>query len=517
VNKILYDLHQDGYILIFPSNVASSIPGIHYSSTHWAPKAGKPQGRQLGDPSNVLDGSALNSDVVKTLVNEKWGEIHHPTLDDLVLMISRLSDQYGKANIVLWKMDLKGAFNLLFIRPEDVRLMAFQLTNNLTMFYMTGMFGWTGTPAAFQVVTRVITSALSRALRGAALMYVDDLMGVCHVADLEQDMRLARGICESLLGPEAIATKKTESGRQIEWIGWLFDLDLWTVSMSTRNFLKTLYGFFTVNVDEKVGVRTIEKLASWASRYSNICRCLKPFSGDLHAEKKGIRNRSILKFLQHSTKLTICLWRVFLCLIELSGSTYRRSLDTFVVQPIECIIEYDASLSGFGVIASHYETKSVWAVSCSVFPFILGTDSSYQNTAEFIAVVAGVALLVRRGFHNKSIHLKGDNVSSLRWGKDERFKPGRSRRAVVVYMTICLRYEINVETIEHVEGTKNVLCDAMSRGQSAASLGFHSLQVTHFHEDAALWSILKLCEPVSEICDDDDNQFMKFWGILERQ
>jgi len=80
----------------------------------------------------------------------------------------------------------------------------------------------------------------------------------------------------------------------------------------------------------------------------------------------------------------------------------------------------------FGVISSHIEANSVWAKSSSVFPFILETDSSYQNTAEFIAVVAGVALLVRRGFCNKSLHMKGDNVSSLRWGKDERFKPVRS-------------------------------------------------------------------------------------------
>lgn len=516
VNKILFDLHQEGHVLIVPTEVANTIPGIHYSSTHWAPKAGKPQGRQLGDPSNVLEGSALNSDSVRAMVTAKWGEIHHPTLDDLVLMILRISDRHGKENVVMWKMDLKGAFNLLFIRPEDVKLMAFQLTDDLTMFYMTGMFGWTGTPAAFQVVTRVITCALGRMLRGAALMYVDDIMGVCQLSDLTQDMDLARGVCESLLGPNAIASKKTESGRQIEWIGWLFDLELWTVSMSTRNFLKTLHGFYTVDVSQKVSMKTIEKLASWASRYASICRCLKPFTGDLHAEKKGLRNRNITKFLLHPTRLTICLWRAFLCLMELSGSIYRRSLDTFVIRPAEYAIEYDASLSGFGVIVYRNMAGSAWKVTRGDFPFLLGSDSSYQNTAEFIAVVVGVALLVRKGFYNGSIRLKGDNVSSLRWGKDEKFKPGRSRRAVMVYMAICLRYGINVETIEHVEGVNNTICDAMSRGQSAESVGFHSHQVVQFDEDIVLLKIIKLCEPATEKCDDDDNQFMEFWGDTQK-
>ena len=53
-------------------------------------------------------------------------------------------------------MDLKGAYMLLSFRPEDVGLFAMMLTDNIVYFQIAGIFGWAGTPAAFQVVKRAI-------------------------------------------------------------------------------------------------------------------------------------------------------------------------------------------------------------------------------------------------------------------------------------------------------------------------------------------------------------------------
>jgi len=39
----------------------------------------------------------------------------------------------GCASLVIWKMDLKGAFNLIFFRPEDAGLLAVELGDGLTM------------------------------------------------------------------------------------------------------------------------------------------------------------------------------------------------------------------------------------------------------------------------------------------------------------------------------------------------------------------------------------------------
>ncbi len=94
----------------------------------------------------------------------------------------KASREFGEAfnweDVIIWKAGLSKAFTLLTFRPVDVRLLACELSDDITLFYHTGLFGWTGTPYAFQAVTRAIKRALQGTLQGEVHMYVDDLMGV---------------------------------------------------------------------------------------------------------------------------------------------------------------------------------------------------------------------------------------------------------------------------------------------------------------------------------------------------
>ena len=53
-------------------------------------------------------------------------------------------------------MDLKGAYTLLSLHRDSVHLFGMELSNNIIVFFLGGVFGWTGTPFAFQVLTRSI-------------------------------------------------------------------------------------------------------------------------------------------------------------------------------------------------------------------------------------------------------------------------------------------------------------------------------------------------------------------------
>ena len=136
VNKIIYEMYnKGGTVLLLPTEVAIKIPGVHFSSQHWTTKKEKACGRSLGDASNDTHGNALNDalGVVQGMVRKLWGEVIHPTLEDLVSMIVRTAQKYGWENIVLWKMDLKGAFSLLRIHEADVCKLAFELTDGITL------------------------------------------------------------------------------------------------------------------------------------------------------------------------------------------------------------------------------------------------------------------------------------------------------------------------------------------------------------------------------------------------
>ena len=56
----------------------------------------------------------------------------------------------------LWEMDLKGAYTLLSFQAEYMGLFGMLLTDDLVYLQLAGIFGWSGTPATFQVVTWAI-------------------------------------------------------------------------------------------------------------------------------------------------------------------------------------------------------------------------------------------------------------------------------------------------------------------------------------------------------------------------
>lgn len=115
-------------------------------------------------------------------------------------------------------------------------------------------------------------------------MYVDDIIGVCLAKDLDSEVQCAKTVCTKLLGPTAVAEEKTETGTRLDVLGYVLDLTLKLVSISRKNFLNAVYGFFTTSLDDKISIQTAEKLASWGSRYSKICRAMRPFCGDVRID-----------------------------------------------------------------------------------------------------------------------------------------------------------------------------------------------------------------------------------------
>eukprot|EP01038_Epipyxis_sp_PR26KG_P018031 gene18031-25274_t len=109
VNKMLFSLWEIDLVFILPTSVALTIPNIHFSPNHWTSKRGKQSGRPIFDASDTKAG-ALNNEQVKQIIKERYGPIHHPTLQELMNMIlfweASLSATSSNNRIILWKADL---------------------------------------------------------------------------------------------------------------------------------------------------------------------------------------------------------------------------------------------------------------------------------------------------------------------------------------------------------------------------------------------------------------------------
>ena len=521
----MYDLYDKGLILLVPTSLAVTLPGIHFSQTHWARKKGKRHGRPIGDASaSDHNQCPLNSGDVKAQVDGLWGPIEHPTLEMLCDMVLTTAASSSWDDLVLWKMDLRGAFTLLFVHPASVCRLAFALGpdaagEDLTMLYHVGMFGWTGMPSAFQVITRVLCRLINSRIAGACLMYVDDLMGCCPRASLTEVLSTVRAIIVSLLGPDSVEDRKTESGRVLDFLGWEFDLNRRSVSLATHNFLKTLYGFTLCDESAPQSVRSIQRLASWASRYSAVLRHLKPFTSDLFALIRGYRNGFAKISLSSDAQWSVWLWRASLLQLGFDPSSLSRPIHTIVRRPPTFLIEYDASLTGLGLVVSYMDASTAWTIMFVAkipIPFDLGDDSGYQNTVEFLAVVTGLACLSCLGYHGHSIIVKGDNTSSLSWSTSERFRSGPSRSCAVFFMAFATISDLVIHSGIHIPGVRNIVCDGLSRDRHPHYFGFVPELVFPLHAFPLIDEVLRHCNPLLAQSSDSEQHFFARWRLAQR-
>ena len=530
VNKMVTALAEQGLAVLLPTSVAIKIPGIHYSPISWVPKSNKAQGRPVVDSSWAENGRPLNTPEVSKKVEEMYGKINHPTVTDLVEMILRQVDVHGWEDLCLWKMDLANAFGLLFIHPEDCKLMAFELTGGITVLYMVGIFGWTGTPFAFDPISRSLRFVLRRQVDGGLDMFVDDLMGCTRSSSLQNDMSKAAVAIYGLLGSKAVAEEKSLHGRVLEFIGWEVDLNKRVISAAPKNLYKALYGFCMTDLSKTVTINRLEQLASWASRYSLICRPLSPF---VHGFYRNIpydeiewrkRETVVSKFKSNSrgyrnfevewneeAKLDVILWRAFLCLAHLRPEGFARPIHSFRKAQANLSIEFDASLDGFGFITGRdirfSKTPAVWCGYMHTYDFDR-RDSSYQNTMEYIAVVLAIGSLILSGIRGASVLLIGDSTTALSWAVTEKTKSPKTRRAATMMLLLTTKFNITIAGERWLSGEDNFACDSLSRSVKPETMSGHE-DILNVERSDWMMELVNLCDP-TEPCVNEE-QFTELW------
>jgi hypothetical protein len=507
-----YELFLKGFVLLIPTAVLKFWHdrrgfSLSYSRAGWAKKRGKPQGRPTTNLSyDNHRGGLINTDAARDVLRGIYGDIHPAQLTDIVTMIQRQADLHGWENIVLWKMDLLGAYNLIFFKASDAGLLAMEMSDNLTLISMVGHFGWVGTPFAFDVISRLLVKLVNLRAKGEAVIATDDLIGCCASLDLIHDLQIADECIHSIFNADCVNESKTVSGRVIEAIGWTFNLDEMWVGVARHNYLKTLHGFLRIQTESFLSVKETMTLASWASRYVTIVRWMKPFNSYLHSLTAGMSNLNSMLRINETTHQICVLWVSFLMLMEINPIQFTRKFDQFLsIKPI-LHVNVDASLTGIGIILSHIMpdgSLSVMRVSGFNTPFELEGDSSNQNTMEFIAVICAIMLCCRLGFHRISVSLQGDNQTALSWSKTEKFKSLRAMRAACFFICLSIRCQIEVADANHILGWLNRTSDALSRGALPATLGFGEHLVTNFLSCPITAQILEFMNPSLTIDSDD--------------
>lgn len=521
IHKLINKQVTMGTIVLLPLLVAAGCAGIHLQNAqHHALKKGKASGRSVSDTANVEDPERfcpLNGHTAeeKKQVNEAckqmYGEIHHPTLQDLMRMVTAEAAKHGWENLYLWKMDLKGAFNLLWFDPDAVPLLAFPLAHELVAIHLVGLFGWSGMPFAFNLLTRALHVLVTAVIVGCVMWYVDDCMGCSPSKKTAQsDMTAAHTAITQLAGDEAVAEDKNECGRALDWIGWWVDLDTRSVSVSDRNLLKAGHAFFSCDPARRLSRMQVERMASLASRISVLCRFMRPYTCGLLDTLRGFPddNPAVQHHISRAAQCDIAMWRAFLVILHKRGHVLRRRIDSFGSDEPTVVFRYDASLTQLAVGVYRRDkdgSEELLRFAAHDLPFRVDNDSGRQNTFEYMAVLLGLSLAATCGLRDFAYALHGDSVSSLAWVSADRAVSSFARRTNAAVVVLSIHLNARVAETVHVPGVDNVVYDGLSRGKSASEVGLDPTKQVHLAASHPAVEILRLCDPAIPLASVSDH------------
>jgi hypothetical protein len=202
-----------------------------------------------------------------------------------------------------------------------------------------------------------------------------------------------------------------------------------------------------------------------------------------------------------AAQIDIVIWRAFLCLLRFDEKSYARSIFSFKPAPPTYLIEYDASLDGFGVLLSTQDPTTgdtvLIAHAAMTVPFLGGSrDSSYQNACEYTAVLLALLILRQtrqpKGFY---FDLIGDSVSSLAWIERDIVNSSIAQGAHIAYTLLAVRMDAMVSKTTFIPSKQNAVCDALSRGVSGMTLGLPTEREFRIHPSDAIHRYVCRCDP----------------------
>jgi len=166
---------------------------------------------------------------------------------------------------------------------------------------------------------------------------------------------------------------------------------------------------------------------------------MRPYTHTLHTITSRYTCPHVRIPLSELAQSDIMMWRAFVLLLLANPSRLSK--------PAQYIIMYDASLTGLGVGLYDINESQLLVFTAFRLPFSVDSDSSNQNTMEFIAVVSGLLLAWKSNLTIFYYDLHVDNMSSLAWARSNRVNSLLARRANII--------DIHTSGKTSIDGTSN--------------------------------------------------------------
>lgn len=391
-----------------------------------------------------------HGDSVNDGIRDELASVHYASFDDAVAMVASC----GKSAL-MGKCDIKSAFRLLPIHPDDFNLLGFSFQGSIYVDMALPM-GCSISCAAFEKFSTFLEWVFcQRANTRNVVHYLDDFLfagrqgtGQCQFyMNTFHDLAAELGVPLAVEKTEGPVAELSFLGIRIDTVRELCELPRDKVQELTRL------------VRQACGRRSLT-LREWQVLLGHLnfaCRVIAPgraFTRRLCDSLRGVTSPHHRIRVTGKIKADLCMWQNFL--IDFNGISFWRQ-----TRLLEASLQISSDASGsvgFGVYFQGRWCAQRWPSSW--FESGLTRDLTFL---EFFPLVVAVNLWPA-DLQNQVVKFWCDNQAVVQVVNKLTSRSHMVMRLVRAFVLQCLRFNI-LFVAEHIPGVQNNIADALSRFQ----------------------------------------------------
>ena len=492
------------------------------NNAHFTGKPNCPEGRFLFDPNHPEKGySVLNTKEGLERMRMVYGNMTLPTIKEFLMLIYMVCSRKGcrMCQLRIWKEDVKGAFAQTNIDPSCAWLSAMMLSASTVIIFICGFFGYNGQPLVFNVFTRLINQALSDKIEGCLFMYVDDLVGVSHMNEADNDQLIAQNFLKGLFGENALASDNTTPTQLVDVIGWRVDLNKESIRPNDKGLRKLFFVLFAViDKDAKYWPLVhVQVLSSLFERYSMAIMGMRAYIDPINRilTHDPNMNPNTPRKVSAAARFCVVIWRAISLIMLINPDALSVPICS-VVQSVSMPIDYRATsdaANSIGLVVFNNLEEMVLVTSYKL-PFS-APGPEYQNAKEFMGLLLALILIKIKLNPPRGtiVALTGDNTSSLTWIEKNKANSPSAHIAFLAYSWVVITTGLRVESVNHIAGASSQMknIDALSRNYAnELDSSPHFIETTG---NVELDNLFKLCDPTISR-GPMPNQLLEFESVV---
>jgi hypothetical protein len=473
-----------------PFTALCSAQGVAFNLVEcgWVFKHGSKESDLLGriTDDHTHSPCPLNTIESKALADDLYGPPVCPQLTDMCESLRAAQTQYPDQPIYGMAEDVSRAYRRCRFRPDDCPLAGaiLPLTRDGKQYYalrMSHSFGDNTSAHVWGVPARALVWLVNQSvdLPGIAArsdIYVDDYYAFTPQHLIAPTSRVFDLAC-SVAGDDARDASKSRSSRELQLLGWQFLDEFNIVRPNTKGWFSLLALFFhnipwNITKKCKLPVRMLQRLGSYASRYSQAFPALRPYCHGFYGDTRGARSFATRR-ISTRTAQDVWMWRMFLAIAyhhphamatPLHWPTLSHADPDVQAAAADLIVYVDAALSN-NSCGAYIEDISWCFFTCPVVSFMHG-DHQFPmniNILECIGLILGILLAIDTAPPTCThIHVWCDNAATVAWAATHRVHSPLTCLLLQI-LTLAAAAKRILITVGWLPGVRNVIADAISR------------------------------------------------------